>query len=50
MPKGNFQQKSTPVPRICHQQWGLNREERAALLRVRTGPGCPEGNQGAKVK
>ena len=25
-------------------QWGLNREERAALLRVRTGPECPEGN------
>ena len=25
-------------------QWGLNREERAALLRVRTWPECPEGN------
>ena len=23
---------------------GLNREVRAALLRVRTGPECPEGN------
>ena len=23
---------------------GLNREARAALLRVRTGPECPEGN------
>ena len=23
---------------------GQNREERAALLRVRTGPECPEGN------
>ena len=24
-------------------KWGLNREERAALLRVRTGLECPEG-------
>ena len=23
---------------------GLNREAQAALLRVRTGPGCPEGH------
>ena len=44
MPKGNSQQKSTPVPCIRHQQWGLNREERAALLRVKTGLECPEGN------
>ena len=25
-------------------KWGLNREMRAALLRVRTGPEYPEGN------
>ena len=25
-------------------KWGLSREARAALLRVRTGPECPEGN------
>ena len=25
-------------------KWGLNREVQAALLRVRTGPECPEGN------
>ena len=25
-------------------KWGLNREAWAALLRVRTGPECPEGN------
>ena len=25
-------------------KWGLNREVRAALLRVRTGPEYPEGN------
>ena len=45
MPKGNSQQKSTPDARIHHQQVGRNREERAALLRVRTGSECPEGNQ-----
>ena len=44
MPKSNSQQKSTPDAHIHHQQVGLNREERAALLRVRTGPECPEGN------
>ena len=25
-------------------KWELNREAQAALLRVRTGPECPEGN------
>ena len=25
-------------------KWGLNREVRAALLRVRTGPECPKEN------
>ena len=25
-------------------KWGLNREAQAALLRVRTGPECPEDN------
>ena len=25
-------------------KWGLDRDARAALLRVRTGPECPEGN------
>ena len=25
-------------------EWGLNKEAQAALLRVRTGPECPEGN------
>ena len=46
MPKNNFQQKSTPDARIRHQQVGAERrgEERAALLKVRTRPKCPEGN------
>ena len=25
-------------------EWGLNREVQAALLRIRTGPKCPENN------
>ena len=25
-------------------EWGLNREVQAALLRIRTGPECPENN------
>ena len=45
MPKINSQQKSTADARICHQQVGANGEERAAFLRVRTGPECPEGNR-----
>ena len=44
MPKGNSQQKVIPDARIRHQQGVLNREKRAALLRVRTGPECPEGH------
>ena len=32
-------------------KWGLNREAWAALLRVRTGPECPEDNlEGANVR
>ena len=38
MPKSNSQQKSTPDARTRHQQVGRSGEERAALLRVRTGP------------
>ena len=42
--------KATPsreVPQMLTSttsKWGLNGEERAALLRVRTRPECPEGN------
>ena len=32
----------TPAPTTSKR--GLGREARAALLRVRTGPECPEGN------
>ena len=38
MPKSNSQQKSTPDARTRHQQEGADGEERAAMLRVGTGP------------
>ena len=31
-------------PASATSKWGLHREARAAFLRVRTGPECPEGN------
>ena len=34
----------TPAP--ATSKWGLGMEARAALLRVRTRPECPEGNLG----
>ena len=43
-PKGNSQQRSIPDARIHHQQAGAEWRGAAALLRVRTGPECPEGN------
>ena len=45
MPKGNSpsgEAVQTPAPATSKQ--GLGREARAALLRVRTQPECPEGN------
>ena len=33
-----------PVLASTSSKWGLNRKARAALLKVRTGPECPEGN------
>ena len=45
MPNGNFPSREaaqTPAPTTSKR--GLGREARAALLRVRTGPECPEGN------
>ena len=41
---------ATPSREAAHtlssttSKWELDREARAALLRVRTGPECPEGN------
>ena len=45
MPNGNSpsgEAAQMPVP--ASSKWGLGREVRAALLRVRTEPECPEGN------
>ena len=45
MPNGNSpsgETVQTPAPATSKR--GLGREVRAALLRVRTGPECPEGN------
>ena len=45
VPNNNFQQGTSPDTHDCHQQaGGLYREVRAALLRVKTRPECPEGN------
>ena len=45
MPNGNFPSREaaqTPIPTTSKP--GLGREARAALLRVRAGHECPEGN------
>ena len=45
MPNGNSPSRETvqtPAPPTSKR--GLGRKVRAALLRVRTGPECPEGN------
>ena len=44
MPESNSQQKSTQMIASATSKWGLNREEQAAVLRVRTRPECPECN------
>ena len=36
--------EAAQMPSSATSKWGLGRETRAALLRVRTGPECPEGN------
>ena len=45
MPESNSQQKSTQMIASATSKWGLNREEQATVLRVRTRPECPEGNR-----
>ena len=45
MPKGNSPSGETAqTPASTTSKRGLGREAQAALLRVRTGPECPEGN------
>ena len=45
MPNGNSPSgEAAQMPAPTTSKRGLGREARAALLRVRTGPECPEGN------
>ena len=45
MPNGNSPSgEAAQTPASATSKWGLGREAHAALLRVRTGPECPEGN------
>ena len=45
MPNGNsLSGEAVQMPASATSKWGLGREERAALLRVRAGHECPEGN------
>ena len=45
MPNGNSPRgEAAQTPASATSKRGLSREAQAALLRVRTGPECPEGN------
>ena len=45
MPNGNsLSREAAQMPASATSKQGLDREAWAALLRVRTGPECPEGN------
>ena len=37
--------EAVQMPASATSKWGLGKEARAALLRVRIGPECPEDNQ-----
>ena len=46
MPNSNSpSRKTAQMPAPATSKWGLGRKARAALLRVRIRPECPEGNQ-----
>ena len=36
--------EAVQMPASAISKWGLGREARATLFRVRTGPECPKGN------
>ena len=45
MPNGNSPSgEAEQMPTSATSKWGLGMEVQAALLRVRAGPECPEGN------
>ena len=43
-PTVTHSREAVQIPVSATSKWGLGREAQAALLRVRTGPECPEGN------
>ena len=45
MPKATPSRKVPQTLASTTSKWGRNGEERATVLRVRTRPECPEGNQ-----
>ena len=45
MPKATPSGEAVQTFASATSKWGLDREMWAALLRVRTGPECPEGNR-----
>ena len=44
MPKATPSREAVWTLASTTSKWGLGREAQAALLRVRTGPECPEDN------
>ena len=44
VPKATPSKEAAQMLASATSKWGLGREARAALLRVRTRPECPEGN------
>ena len=44
MPKATTSGEAVQTPASATSKRGLSKEVRAGLLRVRTGPECPEGN------
>ena len=44
VPNHNSQQRSSPDTRVHHQQAGAEQGGMGCMLRVRTGPECPEDN------
>ena len=45
MPNGNSpSREAAQMPAPATSKWGLGKEARAAMLRVRIWPECPEGN------
>ena len=40
----NFKQRNTPYAHICQQRVGAEQGGAGCMLRVRTGPECPEDN------